>query len=99
MRSETTSPGTRSITGTRTGLAISHDLCVVPDLASESGHRELRPVLVEEAQTNTESNDHGDDHGIGAADPVNPDTNAAPSRRRRIGLRIWRNSTLVSRTW
>jgi hypothetical protein len=38
----------------------------VPDLAAEGGHRYLRPVLVEEAQTDAEGDDHRDNHRVSA---------------------------------
>ena len=47
--------------------SVPQDLGLVSDLAAEGGHRHLRPVLVEEAQTDAEGDDHRDDHRIGAA--------------------------------
>ena len=61
MRSDTTSPGTRSVTGTRLARPSLRTSASCRILARSDGHRHLRPVLVEEAQTDAEGDDHGDD--------------------------------------
>ena len=47
--------------------SVPANLGLLSDLGAERGHRHLRPVLVEEAQSDAEGDDHGDDHRVRAA--------------------------------
>ena len=47
-------------------FSVPAHLGLLSDLGPERGHGHLRPVLVDEAQSDAQGDDHGDDHGVGA---------------------------------
>ena len=47
--------------------SVPEGLGLVSDLAAEGGHRHFGPILVEEAQTDAEGDDHRNDHRVRAA--------------------------------
>ena len=59
---------------------VPSDLGLLSDLGAEGRHRHLRPVLVEETQTDAEGDDHGDDHRVGAA-PGQPRHQRRPEQK------------------
>ena len=97
MRRATTSPGTRSVTGTRhvppsRRTSASWRICARRDSIATAARYSLknpRPTLRKTITAMITAL---------VAPPVNPEMSAAPSSRSRIGFRIWRNRTVVART-
>ena len=97
MRSDTTSPGTRLVTGTRLAR---------PSLRTSASCRiwARRAAIAISARYSLKKPSPTLRATITAMitafvpPPVSPDTSAAPSRRTRIGFRIWRKRTVAART-
>ena len=97
IRSNTTSPGTSSVTGTRLNCpsrrtSASCRICArSASIACSARYSLKNPKPTLRATITAMIN-------ALVAPPVNADTNAAPNSSTRIGFRIWRNSTAPART-
>ena len=66
MPSDTTSPGTSSVTGTRICVSVPPDVGFLTNLGTETRHSRLCSVFVEEAKAHAQGDDHGNDQGVRA---------------------------------